>query len=148
GAGSAATWNRGSKRPMASEEPEQHIHELNQQVEDLHDQGKDPEALELARQVCEFVCHVLGEEHPATATSLNNLGLLLQAMGDLAAARPYLEGALAICRTALGEDHPDTATSLNNLGYLSKAMGDLAAARRYYEQALEIRRRALGEDHP
>ncbi len=42
---------------------------------------------------------VLGEKHPDTATSLNNLGYLLQAMGDYAAARPYYEQALAITRS-------------------------------------------------
>ena len=91
---------------------------------------------------------VLGEKHPDTATSLNNLGYLLQAMGDYAAARPYYEQALAIRREVLGEEHPDTAQSLNNLGYLLQAMGDYAAARPYYEQALAIHRDVLGEEHP
>ena len=61
---------------------------------------------------------VLGEQHPDTATSLNNLGMLLQAMGDYAGARPYLERSLAISEQVLGAQHPDTATSLNNLGML------------------------------
>ncbi len=37
----------------------------------------------------------LGPEHPDTATSLNNLALLLQAQGDLARSRPLFERALA-----------------------------------------------------
>ena len=41
-------------------------------------------------------------QHPDTATSLNNLGMLLQAMGDLAGARPYLERSLAIREQVLG----------------------------------------------
>ena len=41
---------------------------------------------------------MLGEEHPDTALSLNNLGSLLQAMGDLAGARPYYERALVLQR--------------------------------------------------
>ena len=90
----------------------------------------------------------LGEDHPDTAGSLNNLGVLLQDMGDLAGARPYFEQALAINRKALGEDHPSTAGSLNNLGSLLQATGDLAGARPYLEQALAIMRKALGEDHP
>ena len=53
---------------------------------------------------------VLGEQHPDTASSLNNMGYLLQAMGDHAAARPYYERALAIRLEVLGEQHPDTAT--------------------------------------
>ena len=91
---------------------------------------------------------VLGEEHPDTATSLDNLGSLLQDMGDNAGARPYYEQALAICRKVLGEEHPDTASSLNNLGSLLHAMGDYAGALPYFEQALAIRRKTLGEEHP
>ena len=90
---------------------------------------------------------VLGEKHPDTAASLNNLGLLLQDMGDYPAARPYLEQAFAIRREVLGEKDPDTATSLNNLGGLLWTMGEYAAARTYYEQALAIRREKLGEKH-
>ena len=52
---------------------------------------------------------------PDTATSLNNLAPLLRVQGDLAAARPLFERALAICEKALGREHRDTATNLNNL---------------------------------
>ncbi len=55
----------------------------------------------------------------------NQLGYLLQAMGDSAAARPYYEQALAIHREVLGEKHPDTASSLNNLGSLLHSHGRL-----------------------
>ncbi len=61
---------------------------------------------------------VLGAEHPDTATSLNNMGALLQAMGELAEARPYYARALAIREKVLGAEHPATATSLNNMGAL------------------------------
>jgi hypothetical protein len=57
----------------------------------------------------------LGPDHPDTATSLNYLAVLLQAQGDLAAARPLYERALAIREKALGPDHPDTATVRRNL---------------------------------
>jgi tetratricopeptide (TPR) repeat protein len=67
---------------------------------------------------------VLGPEPPNTATSLNNLGSLLQAQGDSAGARSYYERALAIAEAVLGLQHPYTATSLNNLGLLLQAQGD------------------------
>jgi len=86
--------------------------------------------------------------HPETARSLNNLGYLLQEMGDLAGARPYCERALRIREDVLGPCHPNTATSLNNLGYLLDSMGDLARARLYYERALGIREEVLGPRHP
>jgi tetratricopeptide (TPR) repeat protein len=90
----------------------------------------------------------LGPRHPYTAQSLNNLGELLQAQGDLTTARPYYEHALAIYPENLGERHPNTASSLNNLGALLQAQGDVAAAQSYYEQALEIYQEVWGEDHP
>ena len=96
------------------------------------------------------------------ATSLNNLGAVLRAQGDLEGARGYYERALAIREKALGADHPDVATSLNNLGalayaqgdlegargYLERAQGDLEGARGYHERALAIWEKALGADHP
>jgi tetratricopeptide (TPR) repeat protein len=91
---------------------------------------------------------VLGPDHPGMATSLNNLGYLLGAQGDLSGSRPYLERALAISEKMPNPDHPDRALSLNNLGALLRAQGDLAGARPYYERALAIRETALGPDHP
>jgi Tfp pilus assembly protein PilF len=90
----------------------------------------------------------LGPEHPDSASSLNNLGALLRAQGDLAAARTYYERALAIRERTLGPAHPDTASSLNNLGLLLRTQGDLAGARAYYERALAINEKALGPERP
>jgi tetratricopeptide (TPR) repeat protein len=91
---------------------------------------------------------LLGPEHPSTATSLNNLALLLEAQGDLAGARPLYERALAIHEKLLGTEHPSTATSLDNLAGLLEAQGDLAGARPLYESALAIREKLLGPEHP
>ncbi|MCF4130280.1 FxSxx-COOH system tetratricopeptide repeat protein, partial [Methylobacterium sp. SyP6R] len=90
---------------------------------------------------------VLGSDHPATATSLNNLALLLQVQGDLNGARPLQKRALAIAERAQGPDHPNTATNLNNLALLLQVQGDLAEARPLYERALSVRERVLGLNH-
>jgi tetratricopeptide (TPR) repeat protein/transcriptional regulator with XRE-family HTH domain len=91
---------------------------------------------------------VLGPTHPDTATSLDNMGVLLRVEGDLAGSRPYHERALAIREQVLGPTHPDTAISLNNLGVLLWMQGDLAGARPYHERALAIREQVLGPTHP
>ena len=91
---------------------------------------------------------ILGEEHPDTALSLNNLGHLLHLLGELTEGRPYLERAVAISQKTLGPEHPRAALYLNNLGYLLQDQGDLTGARPYHEQALAIREKVLGEDHP
>jgi tetratricopeptide (TPR) repeat protein len=101
-----------------------------------------------AREALAIRQKVLGPEHPDTATSLNNLGLLLQAQGDYAAARPYFEQALAIRKKALGEDHPEVATSLNNLAGLYQKMGQYEKAEPLYRRSLKIREDRLGKDHP
>ncbi len=105
-----------------------------------------------ARSYCERALaireKVLGEEHPDTALSLNNLGHLLHLLDELTGARSYLERAVVIAEKTLGEEHPLTAQYLNNLGYLLQVQGDLARARLYHERALAIREKVLGEDHP
>ncbi|MEZ4511601.1 MAG: tetratricopeptide repeat protein [Chloroflexota bacterium] len=56
--------------------------------------------MERALAICE---RVLGADHPHTASSLNNLGGLLQEQGEYEAARPLWERALAIREGVLGQ---------------------------------------------
>ncbi|MFN9076574.1 MAG: tetratricopeptide repeat protein, partial [bacterium] len=90
----------------------------------------------------------LGEEHPDTLVSINNMGSLLQAQGRLAEAEPYLREALEKRRRTLGEEHPQTLGSIGNMGFLLWSQGRLAEAEPYWREALEKRRRRLGEEHP
>ena len=75
-------------------------------------------------------------------------GRALQYAGDLKAAKPWYERAVATRERVLGPDHPDTALSLNNLGELLWAQGHLGPARSLFERALDIRERVFGSDHP
>jgi CHAT domain-containing protein len=121
------------------------IDQLNRDVEQLDQQGQYGKALRLARLAAKVARQALGEAYPGTATSLNNLGILLQDGGDLAGARPYYERALAIRRQALGEDHPHTAQNLNNLGTLLVALGSPREALPLMRQAARIDDRMLGQ---
>ena len=62
-----------------------------------------------ARTYLEARREVLGPRHLDTAAGLNNLAIMLQMSGDLAAARPLYERASEIQREVLGPRHPDTA---------------------------------------
>jgi tetratricopeptide (TPR) repeat protein/transcriptional regulator with XRE-family HTH domain len=75
-------------------------------------------------------------------------GRSLQWAGDLSAARPWFERALAIREQVLGPGHPQTAESLNNLALLLWDQGELAVAKPLFERALAIRERVLGPNHP
>jgi tetratricopeptide (TPR) repeat protein len=90
----------------------------------------------------------LGPEHPGTATSLNNLAILLGEQGDYPGARPLFERALAIREKVLGPEHPAIAEGLNNLAVLVKRQGDLAGARLLYDRAVAIKEKVLGPEHP
>ncbi|MET0218769.1 MAG: tetratricopeptide repeat protein, partial [Burkholderiales bacterium] len=90
----------------------------------------------------------LGPEHPAVATSLNNLAVLYHSHGLYAKAEPLYQQSLANRKKALGPEHPDVATSLNNLAELYRAQGLYAKAEPLYQQSLAIWKKALGPEHP
>jgi CHAT domain-containing protein len=90
----------------------------------------------------------LGPEHPNTATSLNNLAELYDAMGAYGKAEPLSQRALAISEKVLGPEHPDTGTSLINLAVLYREMGAYGKAEPLSLRALAISEKVLGSEHP
>lgn len=91
---------------------------------------------------------VLGEDHPDTLHSIQEMGGLLMAHGKFAEAEPFHLEALAKRRATLGEDHRDTLTSIHDLGMLLEAQGKRTRAEPLLREALAKRRRVLGDDHP
>jgi tetratricopeptide (TPR) repeat protein len=110
--------------------------------------GDYPEARRLYERALEAKTRLLGEEHPDTLSTLQNLAVTLQAQGDLPGARRLYERALEAMTRLLGEEHPDTLNTLQNLAGTLYAQGDLPGARRLFERALEARTRLLGDEHP
>ncbi len=90
----------------------------------------------------------LGDEHPDTLVSINNMGILLRGQGKLPEAEPYHREALETSRRTLGEEAPLTLGCMNNMGLLFQSQGKLSEAEPYYRKALEARRRTLGDEHP
>ncbi|MEV0896599.1 tetratricopeptide repeat protein [Actinoplanes sp. NPDC049802] len=114
----------------------------------LEGQGDVRAAILLFEQALADRRRVLGDDHPDTLTSVNNLAGAYRSAGDLGRAIGLFEQALADRRRILGDDHPDTLTSVNNLAYAYRSAGDLGRAIPLFEQALADRRRVLGDDHP
>jgi len=90
----------------------------------------------------------LGSNHPTMVKTLDNLGVVLSKLGELAEARQAFERSLAIREARLGADHPDVGWSLTNLGVVLGEVGALAEARATLERGLAIRQARLGADHP
>ncbi|MFE3558344.1 FxSxx-COOH system tetratricopeptide repeat protein [Streptomyces sp. NPDC059193] len=114
----------------------------------LNDQGQLTRAISHLRRALGDRVRVLGEDHPDTLGSRNNLAGVYYTAGDLGRAIPLYEQTLGDRVRVLGEDHPDTLTSRNNLAAAYKSAGDLGRAIPLYEQTLADRVRVLGEDHP
>jgi cell fate (sporulation/competence/biofilm development) regulator YlbF (YheA/YmcA/DUF963 family) len=72
---------------------------------------------------------VLGEDHPSTLTSANNLAANLRALGEYQRARDLAEDTLTRRRRVLGEDHPSTLASAINLAADLRVLGEYQRAR-------------------
>src|SRR4029077_7310750 len=64
---------------------------LDQRAQELYKEGKNPEALPIARSSLELRAQPLGPDHPGTAASLNNLARLCATMRDYAKAEPLYQ---------------------------------------------------------
>ena len=82
-----------------------------------------------------------------TSALINNLGMLLKAIGDLDGAEPLLREALEASREKLGDRNPHTLCAIGNLAFLLQAKGDLDGAELLYREALEASREKLGDRH-
>jgi CHAT domain-containing protein/Tfp pilus assembly protein PilF len=131
---------------VSQEELAQEANRLNGELAELYRQGRYQQALPLAQLIWEVRKQALGEEHPETLASLNNLAEMYAEVGDYARAEPLHLRALAIREKTLGPNHPDTAISLNNLAGLYESIGNYAKAELFYKRALAIVNTAHGPD--
>jgi len=58
---------------------------------------------------------VLGEEHPDTATSYNNLAVFYYNQGDLEKAYMFMKKAVEVREKVLPQNHPDLVSSKEGL---------------------------------
>lgn len=79
-----------------------------------------------------------GGDRIVEATTLNNLGLAYNDLGEKQKAKEYFNQALPLFR-ALG-DRPREATALTNIGLVYNDLGNQQQAIEYYNQALHLRR--------
>ena len=110
--------------------------------------GRITEAIALFEQVLPDSIRVLGEDHPDTLTSRNNLAGAYLSAGRITEAIALFEQVLPDRIRVLGEDHPHTLASRNNLAGAYESAGRLEEAIALFEQVLPDSIRVLGEDHP
>ncbi|ORY50598.1 TPR-like protein [Rhizoclosmatium globosum] len=91
---------------------------------------------------------VLGQDHPDTLSSLNNLALLYKSQGKYEQAEPMYIECLETSKRVLGQEHPDILSSLSNLAGLYESQGKYAQTEPMYIECLEKSKTVLGPDHP
>jgi tetratricopeptide (TPR) repeat protein len=91
---------------------------------------------------------VLGDTHPGTLTTLDNLANAYRAAGRLAEAISLCERTLADREQVLGDTHPDTLNSRNSLAMAYRDSGRPAEAISLCERTLADREQVLGDTHP
>ena len=143
--------------------------EIALRAEEALRRGQFGEAETLHHQVLAIHERTLGPEHPSTATSMSNLGRVLDLQGKYADAEEVYRRALMVREKVLGADHPDVATVLNNLAKVLQEqgrdqqltasevrararggaiIGSFTEVESMYRRALAIQDRSLGREHP
>jgi tetratricopeptide (TPR) repeat protein len=102
---------------------------LNDEVKSLYGQGHYDRAVVVAKKALQVAEQSAGTDHPAVATSLNNLAELYRTQGKYVQAEPLHKRSLAIREKALGPYDPAVAESLCNLALLYKTQGQYAQSR-------------------
>ncbi|MBR3707761.1 MAG: tetratricopeptide repeat protein, partial [Lentisphaeria bacterium] len=89
-----------------------------------------------------------GENHPDTAASHYNIGLVYGMQGNYAKALEFFNKALEIRLKVLGENHPDIVASHGGIAGTLYRSGKKTEARDHLRKAAAIARKTLGPDHP
>lgn len=93
-------------------------------------------AIELCNKLTKLCEGTYGKEHPDTASSYNNIGIVYSDLGKYDKALECHKQALDIREKVLGNDNPVTAVSYSNIGYVYGLIGD-------YKKDLEMQMKAL-----
>jgi len=110
--------------------------------------GSAAPALTAVEQRLSIYRRILGDVHEKTGLTVNDRGVVFQALGRLDEAEADYRKSLAVLRSRLPADDPRLGYPLHNLGSLLLARGRTAEAEKALREGYEIRRRVLGDRHP
>lgn len=146
-AGGACDGDFGSWSLVRAAQKEQ-WEELNTRVLALLRQGKYAEGTRVAQEALRLAETTFGPQHPAVATSQNNLAEFYVAQGQYEDAEVLYQHALRSMEKAFGPESPHLAVTLKNLAGLYIVRGDYASAEAAIRRAVDIEQKALGPEHP
>ncbi|MCP4348236.1 MAG: CHAT domain-containing protein [Desulfobacterales bacterium] len=121
---------------------------LNAQVIKALNEGRYQEGIPIGEKAYQFAFKHLGEEHPSTLISINNLALCYHYQGGYRESESLYKKALQLSEKVLGKEHSDTIISINNLAGLYVSQGRYAEAEPLYKKALQLHEKVFGKEHP
>jgi tetratricopeptide (TPR) repeat protein len=110
--------------------------------------GKLGEAELVLRRAVAIRESTLGPGHGYTASSLSNLGLVLQDLSRTEEAAACYQAAIQSYESAGMGESSGLSSALSNLGTIFFRTGRLSEAETLLRRALAIKESALGQDHP
>jgi tetratricopeptide (TPR) repeat protein len=124
----------------------QRVSALNDQANQLFQQGKAREALPLFEQISALRREAAGEQDPVYAGTLYDLGAVHLTLGDMDKAESYYRRALAIQEATRGVDDPSAVATRKELAGVLASRGDMDAAAVMYRDVLAAEKK-LGAHH-
>ena len=103
--------------------------------------GQYNKALDLYQKCLDIELKTLGAEHPAVATSYNNIGMVWRIKGEYAKALEFYQKCLDIRLKTLGAEHPDVATSYFNIGICYQEIQSFELAIEVFKNGLSIEKK-------
>ncbi|MFI0468572.1 FxSxx-COOH system tetratricopeptide repeat protein [Saccharopolyspora sp. 5N102] len=83
-----------------------------------------------------------------TLRSMNDLGVILDELGEYRSACEVHQAVWEKRRQLLGEDDPETLQAMTNVAGALSNVGEFSRSRELYAEALEKFRQVLSDDHP
>ena len=115
-------------------------------IQSSHSDVCDPErrkrALQSFRLCLDLRREVFGVNHPAVASALHNIGILVLEDGQFSESLNCFQESLRVRQHVLGPDHHEVASSLRHIGRLFHDRGDFLLATNLYSEALAILRKS------
>ena len=120
----------------SADQMEQRVTALNERANQLFQQGKAREALPLFEQISALRREAAGEQDPAYASTLYDLGAVHLTLGEMDKAESYYRRALAIQEATRGVDDASAVATRKELAGVLASKGDMDGAAVMYRDVL------------
>ena len=124
------------------------VNNLIKKVAEAHTEGDYIKAKNAFQELYDLFKCELGEKHPDTLSSLNDLANSYSDLGDYSKACELQNVVYNARKEILGENHPDTLSALDSIASSYSDLGDYSKACELQSIVYNSRKEILGENHP